>query len=85
MEEVIEVGEIQINPNNTVHATVKTSAMKDGKQIGSTIDVLCIKPGDDYSDAPEKVQTICAALHIEPEAAEPIVDDVEDTDVLTDE
>lgn len=54
---------VEVNALGVVQVQVSTTISDDGVALPTQFSRYCIVPGDDYSDEPEKVRAICAAVH----------------------
>lgn len=57
------INSVDVNNLAVVQVQVATTISDDGVVLPSQFSRYCIVPGDDYSDEPEKVRAICAAVH----------------------
>jgi hypothetical protein len=55
------IDKIEVVENGTVQVREATRIMKDGAQIAQTYHRWCLTPGQDVSDQPANVQSICQA------------------------
>ena len=60
-EQVID--KIEILEDGTVQVRQATKIIEDGNEISKTYHRWTIAPGQDYSDQPDNVKTICAVAH----------------------
>ena len=61
LTEIKVIDKIEVVENGTVQVREATRIMKDGEQIAQTYHRWCLTPGQDVSDQPANVQSICQA------------------------
>jgi len=59
----ITVDKIEIIENGTVQVRQVTRIMEDGNELSKSYHRWAVEPGQDYSDQPDNVKSICAAAH----------------------
>ena len=61
LTEIKLIDKIEVVENGTVQVREATRIMKDGEQIAQTYHRWTLTPGQDVSDQPANVQSICQA------------------------
>lgn len=59
----INIDKIEILENGTIQVREITQIMENGNQISQSFHRWSIVPGQDYSDQPDNVKTICQTTH----------------------
>lgn len=57
------VDKIEIVENGTVQVRQVTKILEDGDELSKSYHRWTVAPGQDYSDQPDNVKAICAAVH----------------------
>lgn len=57
------IDKIEIVENGTVQVRQVTRIIEDGQQLSQIYHRWAIAPGQDYSDEPDNVKTICQVAH----------------------
>ena len=57
------IDKIEILKNGTVQVRELIQTMEDGNELSKSYHRWTIIPGQDYSDQPDNVKSICAAAH----------------------
>jgi hypothetical protein len=59
----IVIDKIEIVEGGTIQVRQATRIMEDGVQLSQSFHRWTIAPGQDYSDQPDNVKSICQATH----------------------
>ena len=62
IEKTVTLEKVEVFPNGIVQVSYRNIVAEDGSVLAESTDTKVINPGDDYSDMPALVITICNAL-----------------------
>jgi len=59
----VTIDKIEITENGVIQVRQATKILEDGNELSKSYHRWTIAPGQDYSDQPDNVKTICSVTH----------------------